>query len=164
MTPAQQSLALDYLPLARAMARRFIAKCGDDHATAADLRQEAFLAVSQAASTFDPERGVHFATFASKRINGALADAFRRGMRGWTSCDSDMPIVDPGVEEVDRMDAVEQWLKALPPLKARVLREVHIDGVSQEAVARRIGLSKATMCRLHKDAVRTAKERFAGAM
>ena len=42
-----------------------------------DLRQVAFLAILRAVERFDPERGVSFATFANRTINGELRHYMR---------------------------------------------------------------------------------------
>ena len=70
----QQGLATRYLPLARSLARRM----KDSFPAAGDeIQSVAFLALVEAAQSFDSSRGVGFATFARHRIWGALCD-FRR--------------------------------------------------------------------------------------
>ena len=63
-----------YLPLARSLACRMeylFPAAGDE------LQSVAFLALVEAAQSFDPSRGVNFATFARLRIWGALCDCRR---------------------------------------------------------------------------------------
>jgi len=56
------------MPLVESLARRYRRQ----EASFEDLRQVALLALLRAADRFDPDRGVHFATFASGTIEGEL--------------------------------------------------------------------------------------------
>jgi RNA polymerase sigma-B factor len=56
------------MPLVDLLARRYQRR----DASVEDLRQVALIAVVRAADRFDPDRGVHFATFVSRTIEGEL--------------------------------------------------------------------------------------------
>jgi RNA polymerase sigma factor (sigma-70 family) len=74
VTPAE---AVAYLPLARARAGRAAIRL-PAHIELDDLVQEASIGLLQAASRFDPSRGLSFATLARHRIDGAVLDYLRR--------------------------------------------------------------------------------------
>ena len=79
----QRDLAARYLPLASAMARRMGAVMPE---VSDELQSVAYLALVEAAGTFDPARSVNFATFARQHIQGAMID-FRRESRDRDSWD-----------------------------------------------------------------------------
>ena len=68
LTESQQRLAAKYLPMAEAMVLRL--RCRDHERD--ELNSVAYMALVEAAQTFDPTRTVNFATFARLRIRGAL--------------------------------------------------------------------------------------------
>src|SRR3982750_150150 len=74
---ASQQLALDYLPLAKSLARLFAAKIPRE---ADEFRSVAFIALCESAARFDPDRGINFATFARPHILGALNDYCRTAL------------------------------------------------------------------------------------
>ena len=74
LNEAQRDLATRYVPLAEMQANNF----GTTHQLDPDeLRSTAYLALVEAARTFDLSREVNFATFARHRIRGALRDYWR---------------------------------------------------------------------------------------
>ena len=70
----QRGLATRYLPMAESLARAFEARQAFERD---ELRSTAYMALVEAARTFDPYRNVNFATFARHRIRGALRDYAR---------------------------------------------------------------------------------------
>ncbi len=166
----QQDLAASYLPLARSLARRMHADFpgGDD-----EFRSAAFLALVEAAQSYDRTRNVNFATYARHRIWGALCD-LRREMigsvrpegfgaavavirlgsnlpdgRGVIGSEPDVPVGT----ELENLDAVENWIRKLPRPHARAFRHIYLDGKSQEETAALVGCSKSCMSRLHSQAL-----------
>lgn len=74
---AAQQLVLDHLPLVDALARRAAQRL-PRWLDIDDLIQTGRIGLMQAASRFDPARGIKFSSYASKRILGAIYDAHRR--------------------------------------------------------------------------------------
>lgn len=169
LNDAQRELALQYLPLARAMAHQVARKWP---AGADDFQSAAFLALVESAQAFDPLRGVSFATFARPRVRGALIDA-QRGLflKGWRGTAETRPRFEPltpdaesrgrvvGAQaeppvgaDVEAADAAEWWLKKLPAQHSTALRLIHVDGKTQAEAAELLGCSPATIHRINRDA------------
>ena len=141
-----------------------------------ELKSAAYVALVEAAQTFDPVRNVNFATFARHRIRGALIDfrrswlgpsrmrkavgrpAFRRlniddesQYSGLASTSS--PLDGPDIEEVETL---ESYFRRLPKAQASACRLIYLDGKSQDETAALLGYSKAYLSRLHRDALENA--------
>src|SRR5262249_30186856 len=83
LTDEQQGLASRYLPMAESLAKAFRTQLRIERE---ELRSTAYMALVEAARTFDPARKVNFATFARHRIRGALRDYLRRvASESWRS-------------------------------------------------------------------------------
>jgi RNA polymerase sigma factor FliA len=76
LTPKQQKLVLDCQGFVRNV-ERYYAYRYRFRLKVDDVRQIVQLALTEAARTFDPERGIEFAKYAWKHVDGALADATR---------------------------------------------------------------------------------------
>ena len=101
LTPAQQGLAAQYIPLAQQVARPLQAHWPHLHD---EFASAALFALVEAARTFDSARNVKFTTFARYRIWGALRDVQREQLPdGWrrTRVRDDAPTISSltGVEE-----------------------------------------------------------------
>lgn len=175
LTEGQRELATRYMPLAGSMARRLAASLPSG---ADDFRAAASLALVEAAQAFDESRGVDFATFARHRIRGALIDARRNllcdGWRGDLALAPHFESLGPGSEsrgrvfgttvdapigsEMEVEEDVAYCLGRLSPRQAAAFRHIYLDGKTQEEAAALDGCSKASMCRMHRDAL----ERLAG--
>lgn len=170
LTQAQQSLAQQYIPMARALARplRRAWRNGGE-----DFESAALLALVEAAQSFDPSRNVKFATFARYRIWGALRDV-QRGLivNGWKSDIENSPTISslaydseehgrvlsanpdqPVGHELEAIDFVEHWLRKLPAKHALACREIYINGRNQGEAAEKVGCSKSRMSYLHAEAL-----------
>lgn len=166
----QQGLATRYLPLARSMARRMKASlpgAGDE------LQSAAFLALVEAAQSFDRSRSVNFATFARHRIWGALCDLRREIISRVRPGGRESELVvmrlaedfqtgsqligaepdEPVGSELETLDTVENWIRQLPRLHARAFRHIYLDGKTQEETAALIGCSKSSLSRIHSQAL-----------
>lgn len=170
LTECQRDLAERYVPLARSLAKRFAKNCLWAYD---DFRASASLALVEAAQAFDPARCIDFATYARRRIQGALVDAqremFSEGWRGakelrprFRSLDSDIDAAgatfglspdEPVGTSLEAKDDVEHWLRKLPPRHAAAFRHIYLDGKTQEETADLVGCSKAAMCRLHREVI-----------
>ncbi|MDD2558044.1 MAG: FliA/WhiG family RNA polymerase sigma factor [Desulfuromonadaceae bacterium] len=71
------SLARDHMPLARLVVERMKTQV-PGFVTRDDMMSAAMEGLMDAASRFDPERGVMFKTFAERRIRGAIYDEVRK--------------------------------------------------------------------------------------
>ena len=166
LTAEQQALAAAHVPFARKLSRRrkaWFPSFRDDWDSAA------LLALVEAAQSYDPNRGVKFATFAAYRISGALANEARRlGLRDPRGADDEpsdrhSPCLDdeqvdgdltaaqgPTVEEITESDdEVEWWVRRLPPRHASVFRLILDDGMSRRQIARELGMTLSMVSRLY---------------
>jgi RNA polymerase sigma factor (sigma-70 family) len=170
MTDEQRALAVRYIPMARTMARQAL-RLGTSEGE--ELRSAAYMALVEAALTFDPSRKVNFATYARHRIRGALRDYRRLVFRpGWRGDHAHQPVFEtmqvdiedsgrvlgpeparPVGSEIESTEAVEEWLRRLPRAHAAACRLIYLDGRSQDEAAAILGCSKSYMSRLHRDAI-----------
>jgi len=170
LTDEQRSLAIRYLPMAQALARRAIRPVPSEDE---ELQSAAYMALVEAALTFDPARKVNFATYARHRIRGALRDYRRLVLAdGWKGDPAHRPVFERfcgnieehgrvlGVEppspigsELESTEAVEKWLRRLPRAQAAACRLIYLHGKSQDEAAALVGCSKSYMSRLHREAI-----------
>jgi RNA polymerase sigma factor (sigma-70 family) len=170
LTEAQRRLALQYLPMARALAKPLKAAWPVE---VDEFESAACLALVEAAQSFDPARNVKFATFARYRIWGALRDVQRSLIKaGWKEDLENAPQEtsltitseehgrvlnaepDPPVgAELEAIDAVEHWLRKLPKPHAAACRQIYINDRTQAEAAQIVGCSKSRLSTLHKEAI-----------
>jgi len=170
LTDEQRGLAIRYLPLARALARGYRIGRVDE---LEELESTAYVALVEAAQSFDPGRNVNFATFARHRIRGALRDYQRLLLsESWRGDPTQRPVFKSlgknseqhgwvlGVEpdrpvgaQIESTEAVEEWLRRLPQAHAVACRHIYIHGKSQDEVAALVGCSKSFLSRLHREAI-----------
>ena len=114
-----------------------------------EFQSAAYLALVEAAGTFDPGRNVSFATFARHHIQGALIDLrqelLEREDRNRGRIDREQEVerrsspgcaagavacfaTQPVGAELEATDTVESWIRRLPRLHARALRHIYVDG------------------------------------
>ena len=157
------------MPLARALARRQKSLIVEHD----ELEATAYMALVEAAQSYDPARNVHFATYARHRIRGALRDTLRfcfcggwRGevgeapvfqqlamygdLHGWVIGKQPPPLTGAALEAIE---VVESYLRRLPRVHAQACRFIYIDGKSQDEAAALLGCSKSYLSRLHRDAI-----------
>ncbi len=171
MSDDQRELAVRYIPMAQALARRAV-WLGPSESE--ELQSAAYMALVEAASTFDPSRKVNFATYARHRIRGALRDCRRLLLiaASWRG-DPARPLVfqaqkadleelgrvlgakpEPPVgAEIESTEAVEKWLRRLPRAQAAACRLIYLHGKSHDEAATLLGCSKSYVSRLHRDAI-----------
>lgn len=168
MSERQQKLASEYLPFARALARPFKTRVPS---AVADFESAACLGLIEAAIRFHPNQHANFATYARRRITGALVDAWR-GMRqlGYRFNSKQGPIqvsiddlsrdqesaitVEPNVEDdVAYRDTLERWIECFPENQKRVFRSIYLDGRSQNDTAKELDLSKSYVSHLHAEGI-----------
>ncbi len=166
----QRGLATRYLPMAESLARAFASRRQFERE---ELKSTAYMALVEAARTFDPYRKVNFATFARHRIRGALRDYMRfllsENWRGNKSLRPSFQRLFREAEEHGRVlginhdkplgtdfesiEAVERWLHRLPPMHAVVCRLIYLGGKSQEDVSRLLSCSSSHVSRVHTEAL-----------
>lgn len=170
MTEDQRALAVRYIPMAQAIARRAVllgTSEGDE------LQSAAYMGLVEAAMTFDPSRKVNFATYARHRIRGAIRDYRRLVLsEGWRGDPAHRPVFQtirgdveaygrvlkaqddrPVGAEIESTEAVEKWLSRLPKIQAAACRLIYLHGKSQDEAAALLGYSKSYVSRLHRDAI-----------
>jgi RNA polymerase sigma factor for flagellar operon FliA len=175
LSPSRQVLAQRYIPLARSLARPLRSgwpSHGDDFESAA------YMALVEAAESFDPSRNIRFATFARHRIIGALRDAqrelieqSRRWHGGETTADRPRPGasqvdarfvgIDPEPpvgEEIEHREAVELWLSRLPQKHAAACRQLYLDGKTQTEAAACLGFSQSRLSSMHREAIQMLQD------
>jgi RNA polymerase sigma factor (sigma-70 family) len=169
LSPDQQALAARFIPLARRLALSWKRKL---HNGWEEFESAALFALVQAAASYDPARGVKFATYARHRIDGALRDARRdlvvqARMHGASDLDIDKApsVIERsaqviGIEptppvgwEIESLDAINGWLGKLPARHAAACRQIYLLGKSQLEAARAIGMSQSRLCAVHQDAL-----------
>ncbi|MGC8639114.1 MAG: sigma-70 family RNA polymerase sigma factor [Isosphaeraceae bacterium] len=164
-------MAVRYLPLAETMARQVaesVPQASDD------LQSAAYMALVEAARSFDPSRGIDFAAYARHHIQGALRDVRREAIQyaacsllgslrdaelvhqnksgSWISSATPAP---PVGSELENLEMVREWIRKLPRLQSLAFRHIYLEGKTQEEAAALIGCSAPTLSRLHKDAIAT---------
>jgi len=128
-----------------------------------ELQSAAYMALVEAALTFDPARKVNFATYARHRIRGALRDYQRLVLAdGWKGDPAHRPVFEtfrgdieeygrvlgaeqgsPVGAEMESTEAVEKWLRRLPRAQAAACRLIYLHGKSQDEAAALVGCSKS---------------------
>jgi len=162
MTTYQQQLVEQYVPLANKLAfqkKRTLPR----HIDVEDLRSAAYFGLVEAASRYNPERGVAFSTFAYPRISGAIHDFLRQegyGKRGEIShvislngeADGEGELQDLLRAKPERND--EEFLEVvsfdLGAQAKEVLRLYFIDEHSMKEVGERFGVSESRVSQLIK--------------
>jgi RNA polymerase sigma factor (sigma-70 family) len=172
----QRGLAARYLPMAQSLANAFEAR---QQIERDDLQSTAYMALVQAARTFDPYRKVNFATYARHRIRGALRDYMRYLLsEGWRGEMTRRPSFqslfrkaeehgrvlgitsdEPTGTQIESMDVVEAWLRRLPEPHGLACRLIYLGGKKQDEVARLLGFSSSHVSRMHAEAVSLLIER-----
>jgi RNA polymerase sigma factor (sigma-70 family) len=173
----QRGLATRYLPMAKSLANAIQTP---QQIERDELRSTAYMALVEAARTFDPFRKVNFATFARHRIRGALRDYMRFSLsENWRGEKTLRPAFQslfrkaelhgrvlgvtrqaPAGTELDSMEAVERWLQRLPETHALACRLIYLGGKRQDEVAQLLGFSRSHVSRMHTEALSFLIEDF----
>jgi len=138
-----------------------------------ELQSTAYLALVEAARSFDPARNVNFATYARHHIQGALQECkhFWVGT-GWRGDQAVRPMFQKlgnnadvhgqviGMREdlpvgamSESIEVVEEWLAELPTIHAWACRLIYVYGMSQDEAAQQLGYSRSYLSRLHREAL-----------
>jgi RNA polymerase sigma factor for flagellar operon FliA len=138
-----------------------------------EFESAAFLALVEAAQSYDSSRNVNFATYARYRIRGALYDVYRE-LIGKSSAQRrahayhERPLIagsesrgrvigaepdQPVGTDLEVQDTVENWIRRLPHMHALAFRHIYLDGKSHNEAAHLVGCSKWKLCRMHSQAI-----------
>ena len=172
MVVTNQELVERYIPLANKLAykkKRSLPNFVDVE----ELKSAAYLGLVEAASRFDPERGVAFSTFDYPRVFGAIQDYLRE--QGWgkktepksaVSLDSEMDAGE-GCALKDLIEAkpernddefIEVVTQNLDKQAKAVLRHYFVDAYSMKEVGEKFGVSESRISQLikrYKDQIRS---------
>jgi RNA polymerase sigma factor (sigma-70 family) len=149
----------EYGGLVYAVAHRVLG----DRTLAEDATQQAFVQAWRAAESFDPGRdlGPWLATIARR----AAIDVHRRqARRPTTTLDEISPAhpsvvtLPPSAERAYDVWEVRQAIDALPPDEQEVVRLQHLEGLSHQEIAERVGVPLGTV----KSRTHRAHRRLAG--
>lgn len=166
----EHGLAVRYLPMAHHLAQRMCAIWPDERE---ELESTAYLALAEAAQSFDSSRKVGFGTFARHRIRAALRDLQRLlSHDGWPGSGEQGQVRtelgrfhdrigrEIGIEPdqpvaavTEEAEAVDLWLQRLPKAHAAVCRFIYRGGKSEDEVATELGCSKSMLTRMHREAI-----------
>ncbi len=138
-----------------------------------DLEAEAYAALVEAAQSYDPDRGVHFAVYCRPRIIGAMRD-YRRFLfhANWRGESGEMPVFQrlsvfddlhgrvlgkepeaPCGWGPETLEAMKSAIRHLPRLNSIACRLMYFEGKSHEETADILGFSSGHLTRLHNDAI-----------
>lgn len=139
------------------------------------LESDAMLGLVQAARTFDPDRGVSFATYANRRIRGAMLDGLRERQHlrqteipiVFVSLDNPIgsdddgrpatlgDVLPNGKEPVgaaaESREEVAKLLRPLDPRDAQSMQDRYLYGATQQDIALRRGLSPSRISQRLKE-------------
>jgi RNA polymerase sigma factor for flagellar operon FliA len=145
-----------------------------------EFESVAALALVEAANSFDRGRGVHFATFARLRIDGALRDLRRElidhDQRFLTFVPSHgevlagegcptyrgrligVAVPEAVGAEFERRELVEHWLAKLPRRHAYACRQTYFHQRTQTEMARALGYSQSRVSTIHREAIELLRD------
>lgn len=159
-----QELVVQYVPLANKLAyekKRNLPNFIDVE----DLKSAAYLGLVEAASRFDPSRGIAFSTFAYRRIFGAIQDYLRE--QGWLKRGDSTKVLSLDLVDNDSDDfALKDTIEAKPADDTEecfeviasnldeqaqsILRHYFIDEFSMKEVGEKFGISESRISQLIK--------------
>lgn len=128
-----------------------------------DLSQIGLMEGLKALRLFDPKRAVKFMTFVNRRIEGAMQDSIRKavfGSRGKFGPASMISFEDTEVLQLatsDTSDPTEEMLnklsieiEKLTPFEKNILLAHYFKGVTQQALADKIGITAGRISQIMK--------------
>lgn len=173
-------LVESHLGFARALARR-LSRTLVSHADQEALESDAMLGLLLAARCFDRDRGAAFATYAARRIWGAMIDGLRqrhgcgRNHRPPAMHSLSAPLFATDGREVsladllgasedavgmdlEHKDQCDHLLRHVTAASRCMVREHYLEGLSQHEIGRRHGLSASRVCQRIKAARQRMRE------
>lgn len=149
-----------------------------------DFVSEGAIGLRQAVLTFDPSRGVKFATYASRRIHGAIIDGIRdadhaprlmrkRGLApNVGSIDAPIPGDERGgsiagtlatenkFDAVDEEDQLAGMLKGLSDAEQAIIRMYYADSLKMSEIGQYLGLSESRISQMHDGILKRLKAKL----
>lgn len=126
-----------------------------------DAIGEGNLALVNAANSFDPNAGVQFSTYAVACITNAVRNMWRTNGREQVRIDRLMASTTEEMlseHPVELTDGVLKALEQLDPRTQEILRMRHLEGLTLEATAEKIGLGKSRVQVLEKQGLERLRE------
>lgn len=126
-----------------------------------DAVGEGNLALVNAAAAFDPNAGVQFSTFATRCIENAVRNMWRSNGRERVRIDRLMNATTEEMLSEHPVELTDGVLKALESLDSRtqqIVRMRHLEGLTLEATAEKVGLGKSRVQVLEKAGLARLKE------
>jgi len=161
LTPEQQALARDHVGLVKTIAGRHRGRGLHPD----DLESAANEALTRAATTYDPARGVPFSAYARVAINHACSQAIREEYQRCrafpTSKAEDIPLNGPtrGKDPGEIVHSVREALAALPPQQREIL-EARNAGMTWLEISVRQGIGRDSAKSIYDRACETLRRRL----
>lgn len=163
----RKRLCEESIPFAKKLAKPFKQ---DNPREAEDIESAAYQGLAEAASKFDPGKGVKFRSWAALHVTGRVKDYLRSEgleksrVRGadpdrYQGMESPKPSesLDRAEEAAGTSARAAEVLGAIEPQLAEVLRLRLIRGLSVEATAAELGVSRATVVKRYRRALEAAR-------
>jgi RNA polymerase sigma factor (sigma-70 family) len=152
-------------PLVPAIAGRLARSCPPG-IEVEDLAQAGRQALWDACVAFDPAREATFRVYAKCRIRGAMLDFIREQYSEANREQNAVRIDDVEVTVSMRMTISDPFIAravaGLRPRLAQVISSRYAEDLSQQETARLLGVSKARVFQLERDAIRALRATLAG--
>jgi RNA polymerase sigma factor for flagellar operon FliA len=126
------------------------------------------LGLVEAASRFEPDRGVPFLTYAFARIRGAIFDEVKRGAQALKDKEAlELPLKEaapepPHPEKLflarERAQRLHADIERLPLAERKLVQACYGEGLSFTEYAKRAGISKGWVSRLHERALNLLRD------
>lgn len=155
---ARQELIKAYQPLVYKIVRQYAGR----EEVLMDLIQEANLGLIKAVDSYDPERGVKFATFASYHIRGRILDYLQEGIRPLLEIKQvSHDYLEREVELRCLFDRVKAVLEEIPLKERAIIEGIYLADKNASLLARELGISLSYLYRLQKKAIRRIRGKLA---
>lgn len=142
------------MPLAESIARSR-SRSLPANVTFDEVRSAAFYGLSDAASRYDPDRGVPFSSYAKIRISGEISEFFRGVSYGHQEPE-DMAC-DDADRSVDTEDFFDFVCSELGEKDGKLVRMYYLDGRSLKEAGEARGVSESRASQILKDCHRRLK-------
>lgn len=143
-------LAELYMPLAESMARAR-SKSLPVNLTLDEVRSAAFYGLSDAASRYDPSKGVPFSCYAKIRISGEITELFRGTLYSCDAADSTDPEFSQAQCSVETEDFFEFVRSEVGDRDGKFLKMYYVDGKSLKEAGMALGVGESRASQILKE-------------